>query len=101
MADNSKMEVEEDARETTEDQDIEENMDEAVNKEDGSSDSEDSDDNEAVHDPRIQQLELQVASNPYHYDSHVELVKLLRESGDLDRLRDAREGMNKIFPLTE
>ena len=75
MADNSKMEVEEDARETTEDQDIEENMDarettedqdieenmdEAVNKEDGSSDSEDSDDNEAVHDPRIQQLELQV-----------------------------------------
>lgn len=54
------MEVEEDARETTEDQDIEENMDEAVNKEDGSSDSEDSDDNEAVHDPRIQQLELQV-----------------------------------------
>lgn len=101
MADNSKMEVEEDTRETTEDQDIEENMDEAVNKEDGSSDSEDSDDNEAVHDPRIQQLELQVASNPYHYDSHVELVKLLRESGDLDRLRDAREGMNKIFPLTE
>lgn len=60
MADNSKMEVEDDARETTEDQDIEENMDEAVNKEDGSSDSEDSDDNEAVHDPRIQQLELQV-----------------------------------------
>lgn len=101
MADNSKMEVEEDARETTEDQDIEENMDEAVNKEDGSSDSEDSDDNEAIHDPRIQQLELQVASNPYHYDSHVELVKLLRESGDLDRLRDAREGMSKIFPLTE
>lgn len=60
MADNSKMEVEEDTRRTTEDQDIEENMDEAVNKEDGSSDSEDSDDNEAVHDPRIQQLELQV-----------------------------------------
>ena len=44
---------------------------------------------------------FQVASSPYHYDSHVELVKLLRESGDLDRLRDAREGMSKIFPLTE
>ena len=43
----------------------------------------------------------QVASNPYHYDSHLELVKLLRNSADLDRLREAREAMSKIFPLTE
>lgn len=95
------MKMEEDARGTTEDQNIEENIDEAAKEECGSSESEDSDDNEAVHDPRIQQLELQVASSPYHYDSHVELIKLLRESGDLDRVRDAREGMSKNFPLTE
>lgn len=44
---------------------------------------------------------FQVASNPYHYDSHVELIKLLRESGDLDKVRQAREDMNKIFPLTQ
>ena len=42
-----------------------------------------------------------MAGNPYHYDSHVELIKLLRQSGDLDKVRNAREGMNKIFPLTE
>lgn len=42
-----------------------------------------------------------MASNPYHYDSHVELIKLLRQSGDLDKVRNAREGMSKIFPLTE
>ena len=40
-------------------------------------------------------------SNPYHYDSHVQLIKLLRESGDLDRVRNARESMSKIFPLTQ
>ena len=44
---------------------------------------------------------FQVASNPYHYNSHVELVKLLRESGDLDKVRNAREEMSKIFPLTQ
>ena len=46
-------------------------------------------------------LFFQVESNPYHYDSHVQLIKLLRESGDLDRVRNARESMSKIFPLTQ
>lgn len=44
---------------------------------------------------------FQVESNPYHYDSHVQLIKLLRESGDLDKVRNARESMSKIFPLTQ
>ena len=44
---------------------------------------------------------LKVSSNPYHYQSHVELIKLIRDYGDLDKLRDARENMSKIFPLTE
>ncbi|KAL9980223.1 hypothetical protein ACROYT_G008778 [Oculina patagonica] len=101
MAENTKMEVEENASATIEEKEDEENMDEGAGEGSDSSDSEDSDGNEAVHDPRIQQLELQVASNPYHYDSHVELIKLLRESGDLDKVRNAREGMSKVFPLTE
>ena len=46
-------------------------------------------------------LFFQVESNPYHYDSHVQLIKLLRECGDLDRVRNARESMSKIFPLTQ
>ena len=46
-------------------------------------------------------MNFQVEKSPYHYDSHVELIKLLRESGDLDRVRNAREGMSKIFPLTQ
>ena len=35
------------------------------------------------------------------YDNHVELIKLLKTSGDFDKLRAAREAMNVIFPLTE
>jgi len=44
---------------------------------------------------------LQLEDNPYSYNSHVEVVKLLRTQGDLDELRRARESMSAAFPLTE
>ena len=44
---------------------------------------------------------LQIKANPYMYDNHVELIKLLSTSGDFDKMRAARETMNVIFPLTE
>ena len=40
-------------------------------------------------------------SNPYHYDSYVHLIKLLRQAGDLDGARTARNDMANIFPLSE
>jgi len=39
--------------------------------------------------------------NPYSYNLHMEIVKLLRKQGDLDQLRRARERMSATFPLTE
>ena len=44
---------------------------------------------------------LQVEGSPYHYDSHVQLIRLLRQLGDLDGARKARNAMNEVFPLTE
>ena len=44
---------------------------------------------------------VQLQENPYLYDTHVQLISLLREEGELERLRAAREKMGKIFPLTE
>ena len=43
----------------------------------------------------------QIVSNPYHYDSYVHLIKLLRQAGDLDGARTARNDMANIFPLSE
>ncbi|EDO42839.1 predicted protein, partial [Nematostella vectensis] len=40
-------------------------------------------------------------TNPYNYQSHIQLINLLSSSGDLERLRQARENMSKSFPLTE
>lgn len=43
----------------------------------------------------------QVEASPYQYDKHVELIKALRASGDLEPLREAREKMASIYPLSE
>ncbi|KAI8499732.1 Squamous cell carcinoma antigen recognized by T-cells 3 [Branchiostoma belcheri] len=43
----------------------------------------------------------QVNSNPYDYNSHVELIRALRREGELVEVRLARERMSKFFPLTE
>lgn len=60
MAENTKMEVDGNASETIDEQEAEENVDEDAGEGRDSSDSEESDGNEPVHDPKIQQLELQV-----------------------------------------
>ncbi|XP_074641538.1 spliceosome associated factor 3, U4/U6 recycling protein-like [Tubulanus polymorphus] len=68
--------------------------------EDESSDSDSSDEEEA-NELKIKQLQASISENPYMYDNHVELIKLLRETGDLDRQRSARQAMREIFPLAE
>jgi len=44
---------------------------------------------------------FQLISNPYLYDNHVELIKCLRQLGDLESLRDARQKMSEMYPLAE
>lgn len=36
----------------------------------------------------------------YNYDVHIQLINKLRSSGELELLRDARERMSSVFPLT-
>ena len=44
---------------------------------------------------------FQVEANPYKYDKHIELITALRSEGDLEQLRNARESMANIYPLSE
>lgn len=46
-------------------------------------------------------MKEELAINPSNYDKHLELIKVCKESGELDELRTARETFAKIFPLTE
>ncbi|KAM8885238.1 squamous cell carcinoma antigen recognized by T-cells 3 isoform 2-T2 [Spinachia spinachia] len=59
--------------------------------------SEDEKENEA----EIQRLEEQLSINAFDYNCHVDLIKLLKQEGELVRLRKAREKMSELFPLTE
>uniref|UniRef100_A0A7N9ARE9 Spliceosome associated factor 3, U4/U6 recycling protein n=1 Tax=Mastacembelus armatus TaxID=205130 RepID=A0A7N9ARE9_9TELE len=59
--------------------------------------SEDEKENEA----EIQRLEEQLSINAFDYNCHVDLIKLLKQEGELFRLRKARQKMSELFPLTE
>ncbi|XP_071945304.1 squamous cell carcinoma antigen recognized by T-cells 3-like [Antedon mediterranea] len=65
--------------------------------------NEDSDSSLDDEDNELQEQELtnKVTESPYEYENHVKLIKFLKESGELEKLRDARNAMAQIFPLTE
>ncbi|EYU35044.1 hypothetical protein MIMGU_mgv1a016245mg [Erythranthe guttata] len=82
-------------------------MPEAQNPSDGSksdSDSEsesDSDsEDEAQAKAQIESLQTELSNNPSNYDTHVQYIKILRKQGDIEKLRQARETMSSLFPLS-
>lgn len=44
---------------------------------------------------------FQLSINAFDYNCHVDLIKLLKQEGELFRLRKARQKMSELFPLTE
>ncbi|XP_063971619.1 squamous cell carcinoma antigen recognized by T-cells 3-like isoform X1 [Lytechinus pictus] len=65
-----------------------------------SEDSSDDSDDEDADDQEIIQLLDEVNSNPYQYDAHLKLITILRQAGELEKLRKARQNMSELFPLT-
>ncbi|XP_062195601.1 uncharacterized protein LOC133898842 [Phragmites australis] len=65
------------------------------------SDSSDSDDDGAAgaDELRIQALEQALQEQPLDYETNVQYIQCLRKSGNIKKLRAAREEMNKYFPL--
>ncbi|XP_046344381.2 squamous cell carcinoma antigen recognized by T-cells 3-like isoform X2 [Haliotis rufescens] len=95
MAENvEKMPVDEDGDDVD---GTEEAMDAEGNSDSDSSDSGDEDQLEQ----KIYELQQKVTENPYIYDLHTQLITTLRQAGELEQLRQAREKMSEIFPLSE
>ncbi|KAE8700797.1 hypothetical protein F3Y22_tig00110556pilonHSYRG00772 [Hibiscus syriacus] len=63
------------------------------------SDSSDSED-DADQKEQLLTLEYELSTNPSNYDAHVQYIKLLRRSGEIEKLREARENMSTLFPLS-
>ncbi|KAF0033849.1 hypothetical protein F2P81_013915 [Scophthalmus maximus] len=88
-------------REMQSDDDGEEE-EEGMGEEDNSDDEEeDSSEDEKENEAEIQRLEEQLSINAFDYNCHVDLIKLLKQEGELVRLRKARQKMSELFPLTE
>ncbi|KAM4708717.1 squamous cell carcinoma antigen recognized by T-cells 3 isoform 2-T2 [Discoglossus pictus] len=68
---------------------------------DGSGESSSEEEDEKENEAEIQRLEEQLSINAFDYNCHVDLIKLLRQEGELERLRRARQKMSELFPLTE
>ncbi|OIT07338.1 PREDICTED: squamous cell carcinoma antigen recognized by T-cells 3 [Nicotiana attenuata] len=65
-----------------------------------SSDSDSDSEDDAQQNLQIQALQTELLNNPSNYDAHVQYIKALRKQGDIEKLRQAREAMNAIFPLS-
>ncbi|XP_072990552.1 uncharacterized protein [Typha latifolia] len=66
-----------------------------------SSSSADSDsEDETAEALRMETLESALREQPLDYESHVQYIQCLRKSGQIEKLRTAREEMNKYFPLS-
>ncbi|KAA8536632.1 hypothetical protein F0562_029110 [Nyssa sinensis] len=66
---------------------------------DSESDSDDSDD-EAQENLQMETLEMELSNNPANYDGHVQFIRALRRKGNIEKLRQAREVMSTLFPLS-
>ncbi|CAL8071274.1 unnamed protein product [Calicophoron daubneyi] len=49
---------------------------------------------------KVKRLQTQLEENPNDYDSHNELIVTLKKLGNLDELRQARENMSAVYPLS-
>ena len=49
----------------------------------------------------ITALKTTLETNPNQYEAHTQLITLLKGADMFEELREAREAMNKIYPLSE
>ncbi|KAM4579006.1 squamous cell carcinoma antigen recognized by T-cells 3 [Fundulus diaphanus] len=93
------MEEEEDAG--VEEREMESDEEEGMGVENSEDEEEESEEDDKENEAEIQRLEEQLSINAFDYNCHVDLIKLLKQEGELLRLRKARQKMSELFPLTE
>ena len=87
----------EDDSETDDDESIE--QDEAATEDDANNEQEMLDDDE--YDSKMKELESNLVQNQFNYQTYIDILKLAKENADLSKLREYREKMSELFPLTE
>ncbi|WIA33569.1 hypothetical protein OEZ86_006693 [Tetradesmus obliquus] len=86
------------------DEEKQHDVDMGENGDDGEDDSSSSDEKvemDPADEKLIMNFEKQLAANPSVYDTHVQLIQLLRKCKLRERLRQARQLMHDLFPFNE
>ena len=55
----------------------------------------------SIDDDALAAMEIKLHESPYLYEKRLIFIAALKTTGDALRIRAAREGMSKAFPLTE
>ncbi|KAM4745784.1 squamous cell carcinoma antigen recognized by T-cells 3 [Anableps anableps] len=84
-----------------EEREMESDEEEGMGVENSEDEEDESSEDEKENEAEIQRLEEQLSINAFDYNCHVDLIKLLKQEGELFRLRKARQKMSELFPLTE
>ncbi|KAK5871462.1 hypothetical protein PBY51_004344 [Eleginops maclovinus] len=91
----------EEEEEGMEERAMESDEEDRMGGENSDEEEDDSSEDEKENEAEIQRLEEQLSINAFDYNCHVDLIKLLKQEGELLRLRKARQKMSELFPLTE
>ena len=50
---------------------------------------------------KLSQLEDSIKENKFQYQSYVDIIELSRNQSDMNKLKEYREKMCQLYPLTE
>jgi len=111
------LELRDEDREDVEDEDFEEESDDDSDETSDEDDSDEEDEempnepngdsvarrmlSEADYKLKLNQLEALIAENRLQYQPYVDIIQLSRDNADLNKLREYREKMSEVYPLTE
>jgi hypothetical protein len=96
--------------EDTNNDDMDSKVDTDTSKSDSDSDDDDDDDEDMIENEKMDEnefklklaeLEKLLSENKFQYQVYVDIIKLTRDNGNLDKLREYREKMSDAFPLAE
>lgn len=56
---------------------------------------------EKEYENKLKVLEQTITENPFSYQSYIDIIKLAKENVDFSKLKEYRQNMSNLFPLTE
>jgi hypothetical protein len=99
-------EMDEEELENEEDNEDDEDMDSSEEDDDENEDEDEMDEekekiDDQTYQAKLSELENRIAQNKLDYQTYVDIISLAKNNADFNKLREFRQKMSEVFPLTE